>query len=77
MNEIIFEQLGNIEGKIDGILMRLDKINGTLQKHEQDIVNFKLNKSFFLGASKVVFFIIGLIGAALGFTLPLFFKFLF
>jgi len=41
--EEILKALGNIEGKIDGINKRLDKINGSLSNHD-DRINLNEHK---------------------------------
>lgn len=41
--------LGNIEGKVDGINQRLDKLNGSVAKQEERIKSLENDRSKILG----------------------------
>ena len=62
-NEIM-RALGHIEGGVEGIIERLDKINGRLDKHDDKIVEH----SDFIGTWKGKFAIIAII-VSVGITL--------
>ena len=52
-NEIMFK-LGNIEGRLDGIIDRLDIVNGRLTKNEGEISNIKGFSDKLIGTFTVV-----------------------
>ncbi len=54
--------LGEINGKLEGICQRLDKINGTLAKHEDSINDLKTFRDNLQGRMSVISAISGFIG---------------
>ncbi|MEK7180244.1 MAG: hypothetical protein AAB706_02110 [Patescibacteria group bacterium] len=73
----IMYKLGELSEGMRGVHSRLDKINGAIQKHEQDILNLKFNKSYVLGAAKIISFLIGAFGAIIGLIIPFLINYFF
>jgi hypothetical protein len=61
--------LGNLEAKVDGINERLDRINGTLEHHTEDIKDLELVNSERKGAWKVMVVIAGAVSTLIYFVL--------
>lgn len=66
----IMYKLGELSEGMRGVHIRLDKINGTVQRHEEEIFTLKLTKSYVSGVSKVVSLIIGAVGGLIAILIP-------
>jgi len=66
--------LGEINGKLEGICERLDKINGTLSKHDDKINDLETFKDNLQGRMSVISAISGFIGGLISLLIRYFTK---
>lgn len=63
MTDDIQRSLGRIEGKVDGINQRLDKVNGTLKDHSDKINLLETFRDNLQGRMTIIGAIAGFLGA--------------
>ena len=61
----ILKALGNIEGKVDGINQRLDRVNGNIKNHDDRINEIEHTQDVMTGKATIIGTILGLIGAGI------------
>ena len=66
--------LGRMEGKIDGINQRLDRMNGTLRTHDEKIDELQSFRDNIQGRMSVIGAIGGVFGAAITALVEFLFK---
>lgn len=65
----IMRSLGNLEGKVDGINERLDKLNGSVARHEKSIQGLDILNAERKGAWKVTAVVAGAVSTFIYFLL--------
>ena len=61
----ILEKLGVVIGKVDGINKRLDKVNGTVARHDDRINENEKKVDIMTGKATIIGAIFGFIGAVI------------
>lgn len=62
----IMRVLGNLEGKVDGINERLDKVNGRLGKHDEAIATLTASDNYRKGQATLTAIIWSTVVTAIG-----------
>jgi len=66
----LFKELGEIKGIQNQILNRLDKINGTIQTHDEEIENLRTTQERHKTYFKIMGSVIGIIALIISALLP-------
>ena len=74
INDVI-RGLGRVEGKVDGVISRLDRMNGTLDSHDKRININESKTDIITGKATVIGAITGAVFGFIGAAVIAFFKF--